>query len=141
MASMESDLLGREWTALHRDCEHAERSALWIKLGAMALTVVVLALGFDSVLAILLLAMLWLQEAIVRTGQARLVTRLLCVEAQLSGTGSATDFPCQLYSQWQLSRPGTMGLLSQYLSNALRPTVAFPYAALVVLLWAVSVTA
>jgi hypothetical protein len=141
MPSMESDLLGREWTALHGDCEKSERSALWIKLVAMALTVVVLALGFDSVLAILLLAMLWLQEAIVRTGQARLVTRLLLVEAQLGGTGAANDFPCQLYSQWQLHRPGTLGLLSQYLSNALRPTVAFPYAALVVLLWAVTVTA
>ncbi len=141
MPSMETELLGREWAALHRDCELQERSALWIKLGAVAVVVVALALSFDTVLTMLLLAVLWLQEAIVRTGQARLATRLLRIETLLRGTQPAAGQACQLYSEWAASRPGSLGLLAEYAANALRPTVAFPYAVLLVLLWAVSVTA
>lgn len=141
MALDETDRLGREWTALHRDCELHERSTLWIKLGAVALSVVALSLGFDTLLALLLLAVLWLQEAIVRTGQARLTQRLLDVEALMRESQPAAGQACQLYSEWRAHRPGTAGLLGEYASNALRPTVAFPYAVLLVVLWAVSVTA
>lgn len=136
MEPTEADLLGREWCALHRDCEASERSALWIKLAAVALAVVAVALGFDAVLALLLVAVLWLQEAIVRTGQSRLVERLLRVEALLREGAQVPRQACQLYSQWQTGRPGVAGLLGQYLSAALRPTVAFPYVVLIVLLWA-----
>lgn len=136
MEPTEASLLGREWRALHRDCEACERSALWIKLAAVALAVVAVALGFDAVLALLLTAVLWMQEAIVRTGQSRLVDRLLRVEALLREGALAPRQACQLYSQWQAGRPGVVGLFGQYLSAALRPTVAFPYVVLIVLLWA-----
>lgn len=139
MEPTEASLLGREWAALHRDCEAGERSALWIKLCAVALTVVAVALSFDAVLTMALAAVLWLQEAIVRTGQARLVARLLRVEAMLrEGAAAVPRQACQLYSDWQATRPGTAGLLAEYLAAALRPTVAFPYIVLVVLLWALA---
>lgn len=141
MSAMDTELLGREWAALHRDSELQERSALWIKLAAVAVAVVALALSFDTVLTMLLLAVLWLQEAIVRTGQARLSTRLLRIEALLRETPPVAGQACQLYSEWAASRPGSLGLVAEYAAKALRPTVAFPYAALLVLLWAVSVTA
>ncbi|HVR50580.1 MAG TPA: hypothetical protein VMS38_12640 [Pseudorhodoferax sp.] len=134
----ETQLLGREWAALHRDCEASERSTLWIKLAAVALSVVALALAFDSVLTLLLVAVLWLQEAIVRTGQARLVARLLRVEALLRTPEPAAGQALQLYSEWAAGRPGALALLGEYLANACRPTVAFPYVALLVLLLAVS---
>lgn len=136
MAMEETRLLGREWGALHRDCEASERSALWIKLSAVALSVV--ALAFDSVLTLLLVAVLWLQEAIVRTGQARLVARLLRVEALLRTPEPAAGQALQLYSEWAAGRPGALALVGEYLANACRPTVAFPYAALLLLLLAVS---
>lgn len=135
MDPTDTDLLGREWTALHRDCEAAERGALWIKLGAVALAVLAIALGFDAVLAMALVAILWLQEAIVRTGQARLVERLLQVEALLRESACAPGQACQLYSVWQAARPGAAGLVAEYLSAAVRPTVAFPHAVLLALLW------
>lgn len=141
MPSQETDLLGREWTALHRDCELQERSALWIKLGAVALSVVAVALSFDALLTVLLLALLWLQEAIVRTGQARLATRLLRIETLLRAPQPLAGQGCQLYSEWAASRPGSFGLLAEYAVHSVRPTVAFPYVPLVLLLWAVSVTA
>ncbi|GHC76059.1 hypothetical protein GCM10007320_14920 [Pseudorhodoferax aquiterrae] len=138
METSEAALLGREWTALHGDCEASERSALWIKLGAVALTATAVALSFDAVLTIVLVGVLWLQEAIVRTGQARLVDRLLYVEGLLRDPMASPRAPCQLYSDWQAMRPGTMGLVAQYLAAAVRPTVAFPYAVLLVLLLALS---
>lgn len=141
MPSMDTELLGREWVALHRDTERYERSALWIKLGAIGMSVVALAMSFDTVLTMLLLAVLWLQEAIVRTGQGRLSTRLLRIEALLREPHPAAGKACQLYTEWTASRPGSLGLIAEYAANAVRPTVAFPYAALLVLLWAVSVTA
>ncbi len=139
MEPTEAALLGREWTALHRDCEAGERAALWIKLGAVALTVVAVALAFDAVLTMVLAAVLWLQEAILRTGQARLVVRLLRIEALLRDGAAAPRPACQLYSEWQAARPGAVGLLGEYLAAALRPTVAFPYVVLIVLLWALAV--
>lgn len=135
MEPTETALLAREWTALHRDCEAAERSALGIKLGAVALAVLAIALGFDAVLAMALVAILWLQESILRTGQARLVERLLHVEALLREGGCAPGQACQLYSAWLAARPGAAGLAVEYLRAAVRPTVAFPHAVLLALLW------
>lgn len=135
MNPTDARLLGHEWTALHRDCEAAERSILWIKLGAVALVVLAVALGFDAVLAMALVAILWLQEAIARTGQSRLVERLLHVEALLREGAAAPGPACQLYSDWHAARPGVSGLVAEYLRAALRPTVAFPHAALIALLW------
>ncbi|RCW74398.1 hypothetical protein DES41_102721 [Pseudorhodoferax soli] len=138
METSEAALLGREWTALHRDCEASERSALWIKLGAVALTAMAVALSFDAVLTIVLVGVLWVQEAIVRTGQSRLVDRLLHVEGLLRDPMASPRAVCQLYSDWLATRPGPMGLLAEYLAAAARPTVAFPYAVLVVVLLALS---
>jgi hypothetical protein len=98
METSEAALLGREWTALHRDCEASERSALWIKLGAVALTAMAVALSFDAVLTIVLVGVLWVQEAIVRTGQSRLVDRLLYVEGLLRDPMASPRAVCQLYS-------------------------------------------
>lgn len=136
MDTMQASQLGREWRALHHDCEASERSTVWIKLAAVALAVVAVALSFDAVLALLLIGLLWVQEAIVRTGQSRLVARLLQVEALLREGAAAPRLACQLYSDWQVHRPGTLGLIGQYLQAAVRPTVAFPYAVLIVVLWA-----
>lgn len=133
MEPNDARLLGHEWNALHRDCEAAERNTLWPKLAAVTLVVAAVAIGLDAVLAMALVAILWLQEAIVRTGQSRLVARLLRVEARLRD--GAAGPACQLYSEWQAARPGVLGLVAQYLAAAVRPTVAFPYAVLLVLLW------
>ena len=127
-------LLGREWSALHADAERAERATLWLKLAAVALCALAPTLGLGLLPSLLLIAVLWLQEAIVRTGQARLVTRLLDIESLLGAHGPA-GAGCQLYTRWQAARAGTAGLVREYLRHALRPTVAFPYAPLLVLCW------
>jgi hypothetical protein len=119
--------LQQEWLALQSQHERYEALALGVKLVAFATVVVVP----DNTLAIALLALLWLQEAVLKTFQGRLGERLLVVEAGLkSGAGVAA---MQLHSDWLVSRPRGAGLLLQYLRSALRPTVALPYPLLMLL--------
>ena len=69
--------LQQEWLALQGQHERYEGLALGVKLVAFAATVLVP----DNTLAMLLLALLWLQEAVLKTFQARLGERLLAIEA------------------------------------------------------------
>jgi len=46
----------------------------------------------------------------------------------------ASSEAMQLHSEWLQQRPGSLGLLLEYLKSALRPTVALPYPILLALL-------
>ena len=127
------NLLAQEWTTLQNHHEGYERSALLIKLVAVALCAMAWVVDLRPWLIGALVGMLWLQEAILKTWQARLADRLVLVEAAFQGTVPGNIAPFQLHSQWQAQRPGLWGLLADYGQSALRPTVAFPYAVLLVL--------
>lgn len=114
---------GTEWVTLQQDHERYEASALVIKLVAVVLSTIGIALSWPVLALILPLPTLWLQEGILRTSQARLGARLLRIES-----GRSDAF--RLHSEWQAGRPGIPGLLAEYIGHALRPTVAFPYAVL-----------
>jgi len=119
--------LHQEWLALQSQHERYEALALGVKLVAFAATVLVP----DNTLALALLALLWLQEAVLKTFQGRLGDRLLVIEAALKageGTGAM-----RLHSDWLASRPRGLGMVTQYLKSALRPTVALPYPLLMIL--------
>jgi hypothetical protein len=122
---MDSSPLGAEWVALQQDHERYEASALLVKLVAVVLATLGIALAWPALAAILPLPVLWLQEGILRTSQSRLGARLLRIESGLSD-------PYRLHAEWQSGRPGVVGLLVEYVRNALRPTVAFPYVVLLV---------
>ncbi|TDP72919.1 hypothetical protein [Roseateles toxinivorans] len=125
--------LGQEWAQLQHDHEQYERSGLLIKLLAVVLCLACMALGFDALWLAPVLLMLWLQEGIYRAFQSRLSARLLRVEQALAQGTTATARAFQLHSDWLATRPGTVGLIREYLSNAARPTVAFPYVLLLAL--------
>ena len=119
--------LHQEWLALQAQHERYEGLALTVKLVAFVAVVVVP----DNTLALALLALLWLQEGVLKTFQARLGERLLVVEAGIkAGEGVAA---MQLHSDWLARRPRGAGLLAQYVESALRPTVALPYPLLMAL--------
>ena len=122
------NVLHQEWLALQAQHERYEGLALLVKLAAFAVVVVVP----DNLLALALLALLWLQEAVLKTFQGRLADRLLVVEAGLK-SGAETVAAMQLHSDWLASRPRGAGLIAQYLKSALRPTVALPYPLLMLL--------
>jgi len=123
--------LHQEWLALQAQHERYEALALGVKLVAFAATVLVP----DNTLALALLALLWLQEAVLKTFQGRLGDRLLAVEAGLKAGEGATAM--QLHSDWLASRPRGAGLVTQYLKSALRPTVALPYPLLMILVFVI----
>jgi hypothetical protein len=120
--------LHQEWLALQSQHERYEALALGVKLVAFAATVLVP----DNTLALALLALLWLQEGVLKTFQGRLGDRLLVVEAGLKAGVAVAAM--QLHSDWLAGRPRGGGLIAQYLKSALRPTVALPYPLLMLLI-------
>lgn len=119
-----------EWLLLQSQHEHYEFAALAIKLLAVLLLAVGLGRTAPPVLAGLL-ALLWMQEAIVKTFQARLAARLLRLE-QLLLRGDVDAAAMQLHSEWAQTRPRGLRLLAEYALSACRPTVAFPHPLLIV---------
>lgn len=123
---------GHEWTVLQDHHEQYEKTCLLVKLSGIALFVACLALSMDPVITLLLVLVIWIQEAILRTGQSRLGQRILHIEQLIAEDASApASVPYQLHSTWLATRPGLAGLLAEYGRNMLRPTVAFPYVVLI----------
>lgn len=123
--------LGQEWMTLQNNHEQYERASLFVKLLAILLCALGFALALHEVVTILLLLVLWLQEGIFRTSQARLGARLLRIE-QAIRSGETPAF--QLHSEWLAARPGSFSLIAEYAANSMRPTVAYPYLPLLLLI-------
>ena len=123
--------LGQEWMTLQNNHEDYERGALALKVVTVVFAFALLAVNLPALVVALVVAALWLQEGIYRTSQSRLGQRLLVLERAIRGDETdevGTAF--QLHTQWQAARPGVGGLLREYLGNAIRPTVAYPYVVL-----------
>ena len=119
----------QEWIALHQGYERSEGLSLALKLLAVTLCVTGFLSGLQPAVTSALLLVLWLQDAIWKTFQGRTEQRLLAIEKLIKQDKNKGSF--QFYSQWSESRPSTFGLMAEYGKNALRPTVAYPYAVLV----------
>jgi hypothetical protein len=127
MSDTASSALQHEWITLQNNIEQYEKSALAIKLVAVAVFVAALVYSLAEGLTGALMVVLWVQESVLRTFQSRLGDRILRVEEFLAAGAGAV---MQLHTEWRASRPGTAGMLIEYARQALRPTVAFPYFAL-----------
>ena len=130
MSAIGASGLPAEWAVLQNNIEQYEKSGLVIKLAAVALFAGALVFSLSETLTAALILILWVQEAVLRTFQSRLVARILRVEEMLRQTGGASF---QLHSEWMASRKGALGMLVEYASAALRPTVAFPYVVLLLI--------
>ena len=122
--------LVKEWQSLHTSHECYEHYALIIKLFSVAVTLFLFAFYQGSIAVILLLAVLWLQEGILKTYQARTSERIELIEQALL----ESNLPAfQFYSQWSKNRPSSAGLVMEYIKNSLKPTVIYPYLPLIVI--------
>jgi hypothetical protein len=124
-----NESLGLEWTTLQNNHEHYERGALMLKLVTVVFAFALLAVNLPAQIVALVVAALWLQEGIYRTSQSRLGQRLIVLEGLIKGNEAGVPF--QLHTQWQAARPGVVGMLREYVGNAIRPTVAYPYGVLI----------
>ncbi len=134
---MQTADLAKEWLVLQNQFDSYEKYSLMIKLLGVAMLGLAYSLNHLGGFLLWLLAILWLQDAIWKTFQSRIDTRLLQVERFLSSgqklayiDGKAYQYNT-LYAQ---ERPSTGMLIWHYLRQALRPTVAFPYAPLMLVL-------
>ncbi len=128
--------IGQEWQILQQEHAQHERNALLIKLVAIGIAFIALAVVVDLLLVGVLIATLWLQEAMIRTTQARLGDRLLQLETLHRQVPVQISEAFQLHSAWKATRPAVGKLMGEYLINAIRPTVAIPYAVLLMILLA-----
>lgn len=132
MAMDGNALLGQEWQTLQNNHERYETGALLIKLVCLGLCIAGLAAHLDKAWIGVAVVLCWVEEGIFKTYQSRLADRLLRVEALLRQAALAGR-PMQLYSEWTASRPGGLALVREYALSACRPTVAFPYAPMLLL--------
>lgn len=132
--------LAQEWNTLQNNIEQYEKNGLLIKLTGVVLCVVGLGLAHHAILINMLLGVLWVQEGIFRTFQSRLVERILRIEQLVKQDAPHEHAAYQLYSEWLAARAGAVGLMKEYARSMSRPTVAFPYAVLILINLASSIS-
>ena len=119
-----------EWSLLQNQFDSYEKYSLLIKLASiLALTATIL-LDRTGVIIVGILGVLWIQDAIWKTFQSRIETRLLQLEALLANEQSPakTDSkPYQFNTEYLQNRPGSAAMIMEYMQQAARPTVAFPH--------------
>lgn len=135
MSDGQLSMLQQEWITLQNQFDSYEKYSLIIKLFNILVTsylVFGLNLSFG---AIFICAVIWLQDGIWKTFQARIGERLEQVENALSHS-EPVDPPVQgmqFNIAWASSRKGAVGLVIEYIKQSLKPTVAYPHVLLVVM--------
>jgi hypothetical protein len=134
---MQTSDLANEWSLLQNQYDSYEKYSLLIKLVSVGILSITFFSHHLHCSILILLLVLWLQDAIWKTFQSRIENRLLQLEGFMSGDqsleradGRAYQFN-RLYSE---TRPGTMELITEYFHQAIRPTVAYPHVILFLLL-------
>lgn len=132
-ASVNKELLSQEWATLQNQFDSYEKYSLLIKLFAITWLIVSFILSqlhlFNVCSAIAVCGIIWLQDAIWKTFQSRIETRILKVENSLAENTSIA--PCQFNREFLEQRAGAVSTLVGYLKQALRPTIAYPHIVIV----------
>lgn len=130
---MKNKGLQTEWCLLQAQFDSYEKHSLYIKLISILVLVAAELFSEANPLIILILMILWLQDGIWKTFQSRIETRLLVVEQNIknhiNNNSEVNGF--QFNSQFLESRLTGVSLISEYVRQSLRPTVAFPHIALI----------
>ncbi|MFQ3234960.1 MAG: hypothetical protein ACI9C4_000513 [Paraglaciecola sp.] len=132
MADEQIPILQIEWTTLQTQFDSYEKYSLVIKLLSIVLCCTLVFALDTGVWPLLVVAILWLQDGIWKTFQNRIAKRLEAVEQALQDSTLATKehlshIGMQFNLAWNQSRPGTVGLVGEYIKQSLKPTVAYPH--------------
>ena len=138
MPDLQISTLQNEWVTLQTQFDSYEKYSLVIKLFSVlvcCILIFALDVGLES---LFILAILWLQDGIWKTFQHRIGLRLEVVEQAIKDLPLAiqensTSIGMQFNLAWGQSRPNTVGLVGEYIKQSLKPTVAYPHAALIAL--------
>ena len=121
-----------EWSLLQNQFDSYEKHSLYIKLTSIFILFATQVTITNTIYVLFLLIVLWLQDAIWKTFQSRIETRLLQIEMHIAQASKEGAF--QFNSEYQKVRFSGMSLIKEYACQALRPTVAFPHAVLIFIL-------
>ena len=131
---METKSFKTEWCVLQNQFDSYEKHSLYIKLLSV---IVMLAAELSNVIDIfiaLVLLVLWLQDAIWKTFQSRIESRLILIEKYIAENSEESSF--QFNTGFQKIRLGGLSLIFEYVRQSIRPTVAFPHIVLILILLA-----
>jgi hypothetical protein len=141
---MKNNVFIKEWCLLQNQFDSYEKHSLYIKLLSIVVLLTAVICGVTGLPIMLILLVLWLQDAIWKTFQSRIEPRLLQVEKAISdadnidsmgsATNTMTGSACQFNSDYHQLRLTGVALMVEYLCQAIRPTVAFPHIVLVLIL-------
>ena len=139
MSDVKLSTLQQEWITLQTQFDSYEKHSLLIKLFNIALSGILLFALNAGCWVLIVCAVLWLQDGIWKTFQARMGQRLEVVEAAIKNQleeNTTTELGMQFNSKWSQSRPSAVGLVLEYIKQSLKPTVAYPHVILMAALFA-----
>jgi len=129
---METKEFKTEWCLLQNQFDSYEKHSLYIKLLSVIVLLAAVISDVTSIITVLVLMVLWLQDAIWKTFQSRLEPRLLQIEKYISEKSEESAF--QFNSEYHRSRLSGISLINEYVRQSIRPTVAFPHIVLILIL-------
>jgi len=129
---METKEFKTEWCLLQNQFDSYEKHSLYIKLLSVIILLAVEISDVISIFIVLVLLVLWLQDAIWKTFQSRIEQRLLQVERYISDKSEESAF--QFNSEYHKVRLSGISLINEYARQSIRPTVAFPHIVLILIL-------
>ncbi|MBO9489753.1 hypothetical protein J7384_05175 [Endozoicomonas sp. G2_1] len=132
------ELLSQEWQILQTQFDSYEKFSLVIKLFNIGFTVFSITLAMPTLISLVIISIVWLQDGIWKTFQQRIEQRLLVVEVALAPNTNVNEAnnetaPCQFNQHFLKNRAGAGKLITEYVKNACRPTVAYPHIVLLAL--------
>ena len=126
---MNKDALRTEWCLQQNQFDSYEKHSLYIKLTSIILFAAVLMSNTVNIFIALFLAVLWLQDGIWKTFQARIEHRLLLLEKAILEGSEVVAF--QYNTAFTNARLNGLPLIIEYVCQSIRPTVAFPHLVLI----------
>ena len=129
---METERFQTEWCLLQNQFDSYEKYSLHIKLLSVIVLLVAEIFGVISIFIVLVLVVLWFQDAIWKTFQSRIEARLLQIETYILEKSVGSEF--QFNSEYYKSRLSGASLIKEYVTQSIRPTVAFPHIVLILII-------
>ena len=127
---MQTSHLATEWSLLQNQFDSYEKLSLLIKLTSITVLTASLLTEKLTLFIVMILLVLWFQDAIWKTFQSRIDQRLLQIEPYLlsnQNPGTQESQAFQFNSLYLKNRPSSLGLIVEYGRQAARPTIAFPH--------------
>ncbi len=128
---MEAKEFKTEWCLLQNQFDSYKKHSLYIKLLSIIVLLAAEISDVISIIIVLVLVVLWLQDAIWKTFQSRIEPRLLKIEKYISEKSEESVF--QFNSEYHRDRLSGISLIKEYVRQSIRPTVAFPHIVLILI--------